>query len=138
MMRVSIVLPLLYLLHWFWETLHGVAYVETSRPLLQRAIHCLPMAGIDALWSLGLMGIVWGARSIRPAIARGWRAPLILSLLGGASAALLEMDALATGRWSYNGSMPLIPVLRVGLWPVLQMMSLPVAALWVAGRSARR
>jgi len=45
-------------------------------------------------------------------------------LLGIAIAAAIELRALASGRWAYDG-MPLIPFTGIGLVPLLQMMILP-------------
>jgi len=40
----------------------------------------------------------------------------------------LNIKALALGRWEYAAAMPIVPLLRVGLSPVLQMaVLLPLA-----------
>ena len=36
--------------------------------------------------------------------------------------------------WTYAANMPLLPLLGVGLWPVLQMILVPVAAVWLTRR----
>lgn len=36
--------------------------------------------------------------------------------------------------WSYVVSMPLIPIINIGLWPVLQMLILPMVAIWLTRR----
>ena len=51
---------------------------------------------------------------------------ILLILIGGAGAVLAEIRHLAIGTWSYADAMPLIPVLHVGLSPVLQFMVLPI------------
>ena len=40
-----------------------------------------------------------------------------------------EKFALATNRWQYSSLMPIIPLVNVGLSPVLQMMLLPFVTL---------
>ena len=51
---------------------------------------------------------------------------LLLVVIGGAGAVLFEMRHLSSGSWEYNDSMPLIPVVNVGISPVLQFMILPL------------
>ena len=52
---------------------------------------------------------------------------VLLGLLGGVVAAVIEWRALATGRWQYTDKMPLVPILKVGLSPLVQLMVLPSA-----------
>jgi hypothetical protein len=47
-------------------------------------------------------------------------------LTGGTGAVLAEVWQLSIGTWSYASAMPLIPVVNVGLSPVLQFMILPI------------
>ncbi|OJI08874.1 MAG: hypothetical protein COX02_01485 [Candidatus Vogelbacteria bacterium CG22_combo_CG10-13_8_21_14_all_37_9] len=42
-------------------------------------------------------------------------------VIGVVFALALELFALQTGRWSYNSLMPIIPLLKVGLTPTLQL-----------------
>ena len=51
---------------------------------------------------------------------------ILLLLTGGIGAALAEVWQLSIGTWSYASAMPLIPVVNVGLSPVLQFMILPI------------
>ena len=51
---------------------------------------------------------------------------VILVLIGGAGAVLAEMRHLSSGSWAYDNSMPLIPIVNVGITPVLQFMILPL------------
>ena len=50
----------------------------------------------------------------------------IVVLIGGAGAVLSEMRHLSLGSWTYDDSMPILPVVNVGIAPVLQFMILPV------------
>ena len=49
-----------------------------------------------------------------------------IAITGFISAVIIEKYALTIGRWSYNPLMPIIPILNVGLIPILQMIILPV------------
>ena len=51
---------------------------------------------------------------------------ILLILTGFAGAVLTEVWQLSIGTWSYSSAMPLIPVVDVGLSPVLQFMILPI------------
>lgn len=126
--RVVRILAVAFLLNWIWEATHAAAYVESTGPFLYRLRHCLPMAGTDALWTLAIWGlataICW--RTERRALRLA-----TLAVLGALTAVVVERIALADGRWTYNALMPIIPVVGVGLWPVAQMVVLPVLAVWL-------
>lgn len=51
---------------------------------------------------------------------------ILLLLISGIGAVLAEVWQLSIGTWSYASAMPLIPVVNVGLSPVLQFMILPI------------
>jgi hypothetical protein len=49
----------------------------------------------------------------------------------------IAFELLATkvwGRWSYSEEMPVIPILEVGLIPLLQWMVLPPLIVWFVHR----
>ena len=50
----------------------------------------------------------------------------LVVIIGGVGAFLSEMRHLSLGSWAYDKSMPLIPVVNVGISPVLQFMILPL------------
>lgn len=118
-------------LHWLWETGHGVAYVETRLPLFTRVWHCLPIAVVDTGWSVGLVaaGLFLAAVTRRKAVR--WWATAVGGVL---TAAVVEQWAVREGRWTYNELMPIIPLVRVGLWPVLQMGLVTPLTLWISER----
>lgn len=49
----------------------------------------------------------------------------IMVILGAVGAVLSEKRHLSIGTWEYSNLMPLIPILNVGLSPVLQFILLP-------------
>jgi len=55
-----------------------------------------------------------------------------LAVMGALIALFVEYKALALGRWFYLDAMPMIPILNVGLTPILQMMILLPFSVWVA------
>lgn len=58
----------------------------------------------------------------------------LVLLLAGAVAIAIELFALQTGRWEYRSIMPLIPVLRIGLSPVVQLPLLSWLAFIIIGK----
>lgn len=59
--------------------------------------------------------------------------PLIFSVICGFFIAIIiEKYALAIGRWEYEKSMPIIPLVHVGLTPALQMIILPAIIIKIA------
>ena len=67
---------------------------------------------------------------------------LFLIIAGGVGAVLAERQHLFEGNWAYNSYMPLVPVVDVGLSPILQFMVLPATIYYVAsailGRKERK
>jgi hypothetical protein len=129
-----------FLLNWLWEIAQMPAYAAPARSLGASALaHVVPGLG-DVAITLGVYGIAaladgrlsWG-------MTGGWNVYATAALLGGTCAAAYELIALAQGWWSYSDLMPVVPVLGVGLWPLLQLtLLIPAAvrcAVWWAGRS---
>lgn len=56
-----------------------------------------------------------------------WVIPIVVGVLLATSYELWAVYAQA--RWSYGASMPLIPIVKVGLAPVLQMVVVPLAVI---------
>ena len=124
-----------FVLHWSWETFHSVAYVNTNVPLPQRFWHCLPMAIVDTAWSGAIVLLGLAAATTQRVRSAVWILPVVA---GAISATAVERFAITTGRWTYNELMPIVPLVNVGLWPVVQMSVLPGLSLYVASRFAGR
>jgi len=130
-----------FVLNEIWEMAQMSAYVETSgRSWTSTLGLCTRAAigdvgiilGIYAAGALAAGDLGWGLRG-------RWNIYATTAVLGLACAALVELAALAAGRWSYTERMPVVSVLGAGLWPLLQMTLLPPLTLWIgqwwAGRS---
>ncbi|MBI4085059.1 MAG: hypothetical protein HY432_00950 [Candidatus Liptonbacteria bacterium] len=57
---------------------------------------------------------------------------LALAMMGFVIAVAIEQHALLTGRWGYAPAMPIIPILEVGLTPIMQMMLLLPLSFYLA------
>jgi hypothetical protein len=91
--------------------------------------------------SLGDVVILGGLYVFMAAASTTWRwfegshARLLpLAVAGFVIASSIEYRALYLGKWSYAESMPIVPVLELGLSPLLQMTLGPVALALVSRR----
>jgi hypothetical protein len=127
-----------FILNELWEMAQMSAYVQTAGyPWASTLARCTQAA-------LGDVGIILGiyltgalvAGSMRWGL-RGRSSMFATTAVAGLTyAVLVEILGLAAGRWSYTESMPVVPVLGVGLWPLLQMTLLPplvflLAKCWI-------
>ena len=71
----------------------------------------------DVVITLSILAFLWLIKKdvSRPADF------LALAILGFVVAVVIEQHELLTGKWDYVLAMPIVPILKVGLAPVLQM-----------------
>ena len=123
-----------------WEMLQAPWFVGMlDKPWWEATAECLRAAGGDAVMILiAFAAVSLAARETRW-MDRPARGPLLAFLLLAAAQGLaLEWFSLRAGRWSYLPSMPVEPILGLGLAPILQWLILPAVALWMARRGAAR
>lgn len=132
-----------FVLNEIWEMVQMSAYVDTAGyPWKSTLGRCTRAAlgdvgiilGIYLTGALVAGGLRWGLRGRSSIFAT-------TAVVGLAYAVLVENLGIAHGRWTYTERMPLVPVLGVGLWPLLQMTLLPplvfvLANWWVARNSS--
>ena len=102
-----------FLFNFLWENLHAPLYLyyrggAITELILARA------ALVDALIILLLV-----LTSRAQKIIKGRAVFIFLS--GLLVAIILEHRALATDRWQYSEAMPLVPFIKVGLTPAIQL-----------------
>lgn len=126
-----------FALHWLWEMFQMSAFVEMAgRSWGETALSCARAALGDVAMTLSIYGLgCLAAGRWRWGLGGRWNMYLTGALLGGVFAAAFEWYAMASDRWSYNERMPIVPILKVGLWPLLQLMLLvpsswAIAAWW--------
>jgi hypothetical protein len=120
-----IILILALLLNFVWEMLQMPLYTGMKQNM-QSIIFCALASVADAIMVLLLyysFALIykesfWVRRLISKRIA-------LLMIASGLGAVLAEMIHLSQGNWAYAESMPLLPVVNVGLIPVLQFIFLP-------------
>jgi hypothetical protein len=83
---------------------------------------------VVAIWALGA-ALFRRADWFRPL----WPRNLVVLLLSGAAIAVgVEIHAISTGRWAYSELMPVLPVVDVGLSPLVHLLLLPFISMKLA------
>ena len=127
--RFWLVLPLVsFASNWVWEMAQMRMYATLAdQPWLATVPPCTAAAAADA----GLALMICGAAML---LGRLLRLPVLLSsaFLGALAAVSIERLELARGSWSYSEAMPVVPVVGIGLWPLLQLTLLVPVAIGLA------
>jgi len=115
-----------FLLNFAWELIQGFLYAGYVYDF-QHISFCALASVADMFMVLLLyFGFSLIYRNIY------WVQPLtlfnisLLVLAGGVGAIFAETKHLSAGHWAYAELMPLLPIVEVGLSPVLQFMILPI------------
>jgi len=125
--------------HFAWEMAQAHAFTGLPPDAFWATLACARASVGDGVLTL----LIWAAGAL--AFSRvawvgpiGWRGWLVLAVLAVAVAVGTELVLVySLRRWTYTASMPLLPVVPVGLWPVLQMVVITQPVLWWAGRPPR-
>ena len=133
-----LIFSLLLNLPWeFWQTpfFRGMTAVSHG----QGVWVCTQAALGDALISLVAFWIVSAITKTRRWVARpAAKEVALFTAVGLVLATLAEVVATRyLGRWAYSTAMPILPVLRIGLLPLLQWLLLPPIILWFVRRQVR-
>ncbi len=132
------ILVFAFFLHSWYELLQSALYTNwTTYSYYTIAFITFISALTDAVISWALFILITIIRKGRWDWDRPWNGKMVLFIMGLALIGQMigEVYALRTGRWSYGPSMPVIPILGVGLTPLLQMPLLIPITLWLAQRA---
>lgn len=128
-----------FALNLVWENAHMPLYKNfsgDSSPLSRflRSLYDSFMDGVTILSLYAALSVVLQLKLTWPFHA-SFIQHAVLAFTSGALATVIERRALRTGRWQYTDRMPIVPCLRVGLSPLVQLMILPslvaVIANWL-------
>jgi len=125
--------------HFVWEMAQAHAFTGLPPDAFWATLACARASVGDGLltvlvWGAGAL-LFWHAAWVGPT---GWRGWVLLAGLSAAVAVVTEAVLVhILGRWGYRSSMPLLPGVPVGLWPVLQMVLLTPPVLGWACRPGR-
>ncbi len=125
-----------FLLNWIWEMTQMPAFKEmAARSWGETAALCTRATIADVVITLWIYCIgALATRNLGWGLQAPWHVYATVALLGAMHAFWIERAATASGRWIYSEIMPVIPFLRVGLWPLLQLAVLTPLTLWMANR----
>ena len=120
-------------LNWPWEMMQMPAYAEmVGIPWQQTVGQCTLATLGDVAITLAVFGVGAVAAGRLQWARDGVHVYIFAAILGAACAVAYEWRAIGWGRWSYSEVMPIVPVLDIGLWPLMQLALLVPAALSVA------
>lgn len=124
--------------NYFWEIAQGFLFVGMDWRSISTWVHCFIASLGDGVlvWIIFAAGWLAFKRSdwfVDPR-ARHYSVMLIVGL--GLGIVVEGVAFRLINRWTYTEQMPLIPVLEIGLVPVIQMVVLPpaiflVVAAWI-------
>lgn len=136
---VLLITILAFLLNFAWEVVQGPLYEGFSKDI-QHIAFCALAAVADAVMVLLLylaFALVYNKNPFWVQKLTTLRIAIVV-LAGGIGAILTEMRHLSEGNWAYAESMPIIPIVNVGLSPVLQFMVLPVLIYYLSFHFLRK
>jgi hypothetical protein len=129
---IFLVIVLSYLLNLIWELLHIPLYESSVLPN-NHMILCMLASLADVIMVLVLYfgsAIVYKDPLWVKTLSR--TRVLITMMVGGMGAILSETRHIAAGNWAYAGSMPILPIVGVGLTPVLQFIIMPALIYYLS------
>ena len=127
--RIVIIFSCAFLLNFVWEYLHSALYVSyqgeaiTGIILFRAALFDAVLITIFSYFFLSLFPT-----------GRKKEGAVIFVFVLFAFAVLLEKWALGNGRWVYADTMPIIPLLKVGLTPAIQLGLLGYISFFITDR----
>jgi len=115
-----------FVLNLIWELSHGPLYKGFKYDLSH--ISLITLSSITDMLTLLLLFLVLSLvfKNVYWIEQLSFFNVLILMLVGGLSASLVEIWHINRGDWLYGESMPLIPIVKAGVSPVLQFTILPL------------
>lgn len=125
--RFAIIFFFAFFLNLIWEHLHSALYSSYKSEGITNFVLFRAALFDGAVTALFYAFFFEFSKHPR----RTWLLPLTLTLF----AIVLEVWALATGRWMYTDVMPIIPLLGVGLTPTIQLGFLGYVSLKVSDLS---
>ena len=123
---------LAFLLNFIWELIQ-IPFYKGSSNSIEHIAFCALASLADAIMVLLLyFGFASIFRNPFWIQHSKWQRIVIVILIGGAGAAVVEIWHLSLANWAYADSMPIIPIVDVGLSPVLQFMILPILVYFLS------
>lgn len=122
-----------------WEVLQLPLYTiwttGTAHEIAFAVVHCTGGDVLIALSALTLALIAVGTKSW-PADSHRWVMLVTLALGVGYTIFSEWLNVIVRSSWTYSPLMPVVPILNVGLSPLLQWTVVPFVALCLARKAA--
>ena len=123
-----------FILNWIWELLQGPLYRGFTYTLPHLVV-CTLASTADVtmvvllyfIFAIFYKNPFWGKRL-------SFIRVIIMMIIGGIGTIVAESFHTSAGSWVYSDKMPIIPMVKVGLSPVLQFFILPVLIYYVSFR----
>lgn len=109
----AVVFASAFALNFLWENAHSILYAAYMGGKITEWILIRAAFG-DAVI---ILLIVWPFIIHKELRNRDW----VIAAAGIVVAALIEVLALQSGRWSYNELMPAVPIVKIGITPLIQL-----------------
>lgn len=124
-----------------WELAHLPLYTiwdtAPTSELVFAVAHCTLGDLIIATMALVLAVLVAGDAAWPG--ARFWRVTLIATVFGVGYTVFSEwLNLVVRASWQYAPEMPVVPLVEIGLTPLMQWLILPPMGLWFASRRELR
>lgn len=133
MKRLATVFAVAFALNFAWENVHSLLYSNyMGGPITEFIL-------LRATLADAVMITAVAAPLLFISVSKTYRRLVILLyvLIWLGLAIAIELFALDTGRWAYNASMPVIPILDIGLTPTIQLVLLGFLSLRLTERFAQ-
>lgn len=122
-----------FVLHFVWETSHVGLYTGYEH-ITRLPITLYATLGDVAYVLIAVFAVALFKRSLAWLDAPSQKDIIFLGTVGLLIALFVEYKGLMLGRWVYTEAMPIIPLLNVGLSPLLQMTMLVPLSVWLSAR----
>ncbi len=126
----GILVVVAFSLNWIWEMAQMFSFeIKPEANRLQASFFCTLASVIDLLTTIGIYALLR-----RIDLKNRVLFYLFAAMFGGMIATLFEWVAFRFELWSYNPSMPMLPIIGVGLLPFAQLTMLVPFAIWIANK----
>ena len=125
--------------NFIWEMAQMGAFFDASHSFTEAILWCGAATLCDAVYTTAVY--IAGERIAGEqnwTSHLNWRRLMAAAGAGAIAAVLVERISLRTALWRYSPSMPVVPLLGVGLWPLLQLPVLTIVVFAIVGRIGRR
>jgi len=123
----GILFAVAFSLNWIWEIGQMFAYtIDAGDSWAESFVFCTLAAGTDAFVTVVISGFLKS-----PVKPPGAKIYFSAAVLGAMCAIVFELFALRFGLWTYSERMIVLPFIKVGWLPFIQLTLLVPLAIWL-------